>query len=71
MAPAGPGVRALVDAHYDSLYRYAYRLAGSATDAEDLTQETFTRAVARLPQLRDPERAKAWAASSRSVTRPP
>jgi RNA polymerase sigma-70 factor (ECF subfamily) len=60
MGPAGSGVRALIDAHYDSLYRYAYRLAGSTADAEDLTQETFAKAVARLPQLRDPDRAKAW-----------
>jgi RNA polymerase sigma-70 factor (ECF subfamily) len=60
MGPAGTGIRELVDAHYESLYRYAYRLAGSAADAEDLTQEAFAKAVARLPQLRDPDRAKAW-----------
>src|SRR5215471_5427446 len=50
----------LIDAHYEALYRYAYRLSGSAADAEDLTQETFGKALARLPQLREPERAKAW-----------
>jgi RNA polymerase sigma-70 factor (ECF subfamily) len=60
MASAGTGVRELVDAHYDSLYRYAYRLSGSAADAEDLTQETFGKALARLPQLRDPDRARGW-----------
>jgi RNA polymerase sigma-70 factor, ECF subfamily len=54
------GVAELIDAHADSLYRYAYRLSGSAADAEDLTQETFTRAITRLPQLREPEKARGW-----------
>lgn len=46
--------------HYERVYRYAYRLAGSAGDAEDLTQETFVKAQERLAQLRDPERAAGW-----------
>src|SRR5213082_2187932 len=50
----------LIDAHYEALYRYAYRLAGSEADALDLTQETFEKALARLPQLREADRAKAW-----------
>lgn len=53
-------VQRLVDEHYESLYRYAYRLSGSAADAEDLTQETFCKAQGQLAQLRDPARAKAW-----------
>jgi RNA polymerase sigma-70 factor (ECF subfamily) len=53
-------VQQLVEAHYEALYRYAYRLAGSAADAEDLTQETFCQAQLKLEQLRDPARAKAW-----------
>ena len=60
MASAGLGIRDLIDAHYDSLYRYAYRLSGSPADAEDLTQETFGKALARLSQLRDRDRAKGW-----------
>jgi RNA polymerase sigma-70 factor (ECF subfamily) len=60
MASAGWGVRELIDAHYDSLYRYAYRLSGSAADAEDLTQEAFGKALSRLSQLRDRDRAKGW-----------
>lgn len=59
MAAAG-GLQQLIDAHYQPLYRYAFRLTGSAADAEDLTQETFGKALVRLAQLRDPERAKAW-----------
>src|SRR6266487_3813085 len=54
------GLRELIDAHYEALYRYAYRLTGSAADAEDLTQEAFGKALARLAQLRDADRAKAW-----------
>lgn len=50
----------LVDAHYEALYRYAYRLTGSDADALDLTQEAFEKALTRLPQLREPDRAKAW-----------
>jgi RNA polymerase sigma-70 factor (ECF subfamily) len=57
---SGPAVRGLIEAHYEALYRYAYRLAGSAADAEDLTQEAFGKALARLPQLREPDRAKSW-----------
>jgi RNA polymerase sigma-70 factor (ECF subfamily) len=53
-------VQALVDAYYVALYRYAYRLTGSASDAEDLTQEAFCKAQTSLAQLRDPARAKAW-----------
>jgi RNA polymerase sigma-70 factor (ECF subfamily) len=60
MASAGLGVRDLIDAHYDSLYRYAYRLSGSPADAEDLTQEAFGKALSRLSQLRDRDRAKGW-----------
>ena len=56
----GPGLHQLIDAHYQALYRYAYRLTGSSADAEDLTQEAFGNALARLPQLREPDRAKAW-----------
>jgi RNA polymerase sigma-70 factor (ECF subfamily) len=53
-------VRLLVDEHYRSLYRYAYRLSGSATDAEDLTQEAFCTAHERIGQLRDSACARGW-----------
>jgi RNA polymerase sigma-70 factor (ECF subfamily) len=53
-------VQRLVDEHYVSLYRYAYRLTGTAADAEDLTQEAFCKAQLHFAQLRDPGRAKAW-----------
>jgi RNA polymerase sigma-70 factor (ECF subfamily) len=53
-------VQQLVDEHYESLYRYAYRLSGSPADAEDLTQEAFCSAQQKFSQLREPTRAKAW-----------
>jgi RNA polymerase sigma-70 factor, ECF subfamily len=55
-----PSVRELIDSHYESLYRYAVRLSGSAAEAEDLTQETFGKVLTRLPQLRDADRARPW-----------
>jgi RNA polymerase sigma-70 factor (ECF subfamily) len=53
-------VEKLVEAYYEPLYRYAFRLSGSPVEAEDLTQETFCHAQHKLSQLRDPARAKAW-----------
>lgn len=54
------GVRQLVEEHYVPLYRYAYRLTGSAADAEDLTQEAFCKAQSKQDQLRDAGAARAW-----------
>jgi RNA polymerase sigma-70 factor (ECF subfamily) len=54
------GLRELIDAHYEQLYRYAYRLSGNASDAEDLVQETFGKAMRKMEQLRNPERVKPW-----------
>jgi RNA polymerase sigma-70 factor (ECF subfamily) len=53
-------VQKLVDDHYVAMYRYAYRLSGSAADAEDLTQDAFCKAQTHLGQLRDLDRAKPW-----------
>ena len=58
MPGSSGGIQRLVEDHYASLYRYAYRLAGSAADAEDLTQEAFCQAQLKLGQLREPDRAK-------------
>lgn len=53
-------IHQLVDDHYAILYRFAYRLSGSCTDAEDLTQETFCIAQDKLHQLSDARNARAW-----------
>jgi len=61
MAVGSPrNVQELVSLYYESLYRYAYRLSGSAADADDLTQESFCKAQTQFKTLRDPERAKSW-----------
>ncbi|MHB1036977.1 MAG: RNA polymerase sigma factor [Pirellulales bacterium] len=58
--PSPMDVAQLVAEHHESLYRYAYRLTGEIHDAEDLTQQTFLVAQAKLDQLREAEKAKSW-----------
>lgn len=53
-------IAALIDEHYQLVYRYAYRLTGQATDAEDLTQQTFLTAQSCWEQLRDLQAVKGW-----------
>jgi len=50
----------LVAEHHAAVYRYAYRLTGSAADADDLSQQAFLLAHQRLAQLRDDTRAGGW-----------
>jgi RNA polymerase sigma factor (sigma-70 family) len=58
--PAAGDLSALVLAHHAAVYRYACRLCGCPTEAEDLTQQTFLIAQQKLPQLREPQRACSW-----------
>ena len=55
-----PTAAALVHEYYQAVYRFAYRLSRSQTDAEDLTQHTFLTACRKLDGLRDPEKARSW-----------
>lgn len=50
----------LVAENYQAVYRYAYRLSGSATEAEDLTQQVYLIASRNLGQLRSLDAAKNW-----------
>jgi RNA polymerase sigma-70 factor (ECF subfamily) len=54
---------ALFLAHYQAVFRLAYRIAGTREEAEDLTQETFAR-LHRTPRLwtsgADPASVKGW-----------
>jgi RNA polymerase sigma-70 factor (ECF subfamily) len=50
----------LVGEHLPAVYRYAYRLTGSAADAEDLTQEVFILAQRKLAQLRSTDCGSGW-----------
>lgn len=50
----------LVREHHESLFRYAYRLSGSAADAEDLTQQVFLVAQQKLEQIRGIDTVRSW-----------
>jgi RNA polymerase sigma-70 factor (ECF subfamily) len=47
----------LYDEHHESLHRYLVRLTGDADLADDATQETFARLLARPPRDENP---RAW-----------
>lgn len=49
----------LVQQHAPQLFRLASGIVG-VTDAQDITQETFTAAWRELPKLRDPDRFPQW-----------
>lgn len=51
---------AMVHAHSSDLYRFAYWLCRDRGIAEDLVQETFTRAWANWQDVRDEKSAKGW-----------
>ena len=53
-------IATLVEQHYESLYRFAFRLTGKSADAEDLTQQTYLDAQRKLDTLREPDKARAW-----------
>ncbi len=55
-----PTIQALVRDHYRAIYAYAYRLTGTAADAEDLTQQVFLIAQEKLHQIREVEKADRW-----------
>ncbi len=46
--------------HLDAVFRFAFRLTGSAPDAEDLVQETFLRAYRSWHRYEPGTRAKSW-----------
>jgi RNA polymerase sigma-70 factor (ECF subfamily) len=51
---------ALVRRYQRMIYSLAYRMTGSATEAEDLTQETFIRAHEQLHAFRAESRFSSW-----------
>jgi RNA polymerase sigma-70 factor (ECF subfamily) len=46
--------------HWDAVYALTYRLTSSAHDAEDLSQETFLRAIERRSSFRSGSNVRAW-----------
>jgi RNA polymerase sigma-70 factor (ECF subfamily) len=50
----------LVEQFYSPVFRFAYRLSGQASDAEDLAQQAFMDAQRKLHTLRDVEKVRPW-----------
>jgi len=53
-------LEALALPYLGDLYRVAVRLTGRSQDAEDLVQETYIKALAAFPALREPDRIRPW-----------
>jgi RNA polymerase sigma-70 factor (ECF subfamily) len=51
---------AIVEEHYEALYRFALSLTRAEADARDLTQHTFYVWATKGHQLRDFAKVKAW-----------
>ena len=64
MSPVDHNQRASFDTllrpHLDRLYRFAYRLAGSKPEAEDLFQDVLLKAFARLDDLLGVREPGSW-----------
>ena len=54
------GFRRLVDKYAGSIFNLAYRMTGNPADAEDLAQEAFLQAYARLQDFRIGSRFHPW-----------
>ncbi len=52
--------RALVDSHSRAVYRLAYRMTGSAHEAEDVVQETFLKAYRQLNRFESRANFSTW-----------
>jgi RNA polymerase sigma factor (sigma-70 family) len=50
----------VVNEHWSSVYRLLYCMTGSIHDTEDLTQETFLRALKRIETFQAGTRMRAW-----------
>ena len=60
--PAGgaPSFTDVVHAHWPAVYRFLFAMTGDTHDTEDLTQETFLRALNRFATFRPGTRLRAW-----------
>jgi len=50
----------LIERWQHRIYRFICRYVGNVVDAQDLTQETFTKAYQNLNRLSDPSRFSPW-----------
>lgn len=60
MIPSNSFFEQLVKAYANDLFRYAFWLSKDRDVAEDLVQETFSRAWKSIDKLKDENAAKAW-----------
>ena len=60
MAGDEDAFRVLVERHSRSVYRLAYRMTGSAADAEDVVQDTFVRAYRQLARFESRSNIGTW-----------
>lgn len=51
---------ALVEQHWDSIYRLVYHLCGNVHDAQDLAQETFVKAMGAKGSFKAGTNLRAW-----------
>jgi RNA polymerase sigma-70 factor (ECF subfamily) len=51
---------AIVERHWNAVYQLVFRLTGNGHDAEDLTQETFLRALQRPDLFQAGTNLRAW-----------
>ncbi len=51
---------ALLEAHYDTLYRFAYKWSGNRTDAEDITQQACIKLAGALSSYRFESAFTTW-----------
>jgi RNA polymerase sigma factor (sigma-70 family) len=54
------GLTEAYDRYADPLYKYCLALLGEPAEAADAVQDTFVIAAARLADLREPDRLRAW-----------
>ena len=57
---SGGGLTEAYDRYADPLYRYCLASLGEPAKAADAVQDTFVIAAARLAELREPDRLRAW-----------
>lgn len=55
-----PDFEGLVEQYYSALYRFAFSLSHSESDACDLTQDTFLIWAKKGEQMRDRSKVKSW-----------